>query len=129
MTMCVPNVLKTNCCRSAKDRSRARKGRTTVAGRVATGAESSRAANCTEQQSSASSSARTRAHSSATGLCHSIAYVGLISTGRKLSLIMLLSAHYYVHKVENSHANICGMDVTKKRIQLSYYLSLVALRN
>ncbi|VBB30815.1 unnamed protein product [Acanthocheilonema viteae] len=59
--------------RSTKDRSRARKGRTTVAGRAATGAESSRATNNSEQQPSASSSARTRAHSSATGLCHSIA--------------------------------------------------------
>ncbi|VDK86016.1 unnamed protein product [Litomosoides sigmodontis] len=59
--------------RSAKDRSRTRKGRTTVAGRVATGAESLRAANSAEQQSGASSSARIRAHSSATGLCHSIA--------------------------------------------------------
>uniref|UniRef100_A0A1I7V9C1 Uncharacterized protein n=1 Tax=Loa loa TaxID=7209 RepID=A0A1I7V9C1_LOALO len=58
--------------RSAKDRPRVRKGRTTVAGRVATGAESSRTTNNSEQPST-SSSARTRAHSSATGLCHSIA--------------------------------------------------------
>uniref|UniRef100_A0A0R3RW39 E3 ubiquitin-protein ligase TRIP12 n=1 Tax=Elaeophora elaphi TaxID=1147741 RepID=A0A0R3RW39_9BILA len=59
--------------RSAKDRPRTRKGRTTVAGRVPTGAESSRTVNNSEQQPSTSLSARTRAHSSATGLCHSIA--------------------------------------------------------
>nr|CRZ21905.1 Bm7901 [Brugia malayi] len=59
--------------RSVKDRPRARKSRTTVAGRVNIGAESSRTANNSEQQPSTSSSARTRAHNSATGLCHSIA--------------------------------------------------------
>ncbi|VDO34321.1 unnamed protein product, partial [Onchocerca flexuosa] len=60
------------CSRSAKGRPRTRKGRASVAGRVATGAESSRTANNSEQQPSTSSSARTRAQSSATGLCHSI---------------------------------------------------------
>uniref|UniRef100_A0A915PNM7 Uncharacterized protein n=1 Tax=Setaria digitata TaxID=48799 RepID=A0A915PNM7_9BILA len=60
--------------RSTRDRPRTRKGRTSVAGRTATGTESSpRTANSSEQQPSTSSSARTRAHSSATGLCHSIA--------------------------------------------------------
>ncbi|VDN92085.1 unnamed protein product [Brugia pahangi] len=59
--------------RNVKDRPRARKSRTTVAGRVNIGAESSRTANNSEQQPSTSSSARTRAHNSATGLCHSIA--------------------------------------------------------
>ncbi|VDK66952.1 unnamed protein product, partial [Onchocerca ochengi] len=58
--------------RSTKGRPRTRKGRASVAGRVATGAESSRTANNSEQQPSTSSSARTRAQSSATGLCHSI---------------------------------------------------------
>ncbi|MCP9257276.1 E3 ubiquitin-protein ligase TRIP12 [Dirofilaria immitis] len=59
--------------RSAKDKPRTRKGRASVAGRVTTGTESSRTVNNSEQQPSTSSSARTRAHSSATGLCHSIA--------------------------------------------------------
>uniref|UniRef100_A0A1I8ER48 Uncharacterized protein n=1 Tax=Wuchereria bancrofti TaxID=6293 RepID=A0A1I8ER48_WUCBA len=69
--------------RSIKDRPRACKSRTTVAGRVNIGAESPPAANDSEQQPSTSSSARTRAHNSATGLCHSIA--GCESTSIRVS--------------------------------------------
>ncbi|VDN06438.1 unnamed protein product [Thelazia callipaeda] len=56
--------------RGPRDRPRGRRGRTSVGTRVAAGAGGSRATSNSDQQPS--TSARTRAHGSATGVCHSI---------------------------------------------------------